>query len=71
MVYPNVDTLVITTKIMGLTVHRLLVDNGAFCNILFKSTLDQLGNNADYVEPCEHVVKGYRDATVKPYIIMS
>lgn len=41
IVYPNVDPVVIKGKIMGMTVHRLLVDGDAFCNILFKSTLDK------------------------------
>lgn len=70
VIYPNINPLVISTKILGVTVHRLLVDNGAFCNILFNSTLDQLDNYANYVEPCEHVIKGFRDATVKLYGII-
>lgn len=70
MVYPNVDLLVIKTKIMGVTVHRLLVDSGALCHILFKKILDELGYFIDYIESCEHVVKGFGDATVKPYDII-
>lgn len=29
---------------MGFLVHRLMVDNGAFCNIIFKKTMDQIGH---------------------------
>lgn len=70
MVYPNADPLVIKAKIMGVTVHRLLVDSGAFYNVLFKYTLDKMGNFPDYVEPCEHVMKGFGKATMKPYGII-
>lgn len=65
MVYSNIDPLVITTKIMGINVHYLLVENGAFCNTLFKGTLDQLDNYANYVKPYEHVIKGFVDATFR------
>lgn len=71
MIYPNVDPLVIKVKIMGVSVHRILVDSGAFCNIFFKNTLDELDDFANYVEPCEHVVKGFGDAIVKPYNIIN
>lgn len=53
-----------------MTVHLLLVDSGTFCNILFKSILDEIGDFADYVDPCEHAVKGFGDFTVKPYHII-
>lgn len=58
LVYLNFDPLVIKTNIMGVKVHRLLVDSGAFCNTLFKKTLDEISDFTDYVELCEHVVKG-------------
>lgn len=59
--YPIVDPLVIKVNIIGTMVCHLLVDGGAFCNILFKKSLDQLGDFEDYVEPCEHVVRGFGD----------
>lgn len=32
---------------------------------MFKKTLDQLDEFHDYIEPYEHVVKGFRDVIVK------
>lgn len=51
---------------MGTVVHLLFVDEGTFCNIIFKKTLDQLGDYKDYIQPCEHMVRGFGDANVKP-----
>lgn len=42
VIYPNISLLVISAKIMGVIVHRLLMNNGNFCNVLFKDTLDKL-----------------------------
>lgn len=67
VVYPNDSPLVIKAKIIGVIVYCLLVDNGAFFNFLIKSTLDELGDFTDYVEPYEHIVKGFADVTMQPY----
>lgn len=55
IVYPNVDPLVISAKIMGTTIKWLLVNCGAFANILFK-TFYELGDYHDYIKPSEHLV---------------
>lgn len=60
----------INANIMGTMVCHLLGDGVAFCNILFKKTLDQLNDFEYYVEPCEHIIRGFRDATVKPHNII-
>lgn len=49
----NWDPLVISAKIMGAVVHGIMSENRSFCHILFKRTLDQLGDFHNYVEPCE------------------
>lgn len=40
VIYPHNESLVISIKIMGALVHQMLVNNGAFDNILLKNTLD-------------------------------
>ncbi|KAL5556194.1 hypothetical protein UlMin_038430 [Ulmus minor] len=40
--HPHKDTIVITLKIAGRKVHRILIDNGTSANILFKSTLNRI-----------------------------
>lgn len=60
IIYPNIDLLVIKANIIGVTVHRLLGGGGDFCNIFFKKTLDEICDFLDYVEPCEHMVRGWR-----------
>lgn len=67
VVYKNWDPSVISSKIMGVLVHHLMVDYGAFCNIIFKKTLDQIGQFTNYIEKYDLIIKGFRDATVKPY----
>lgn len=66
MFYLNIDPLVILAKIMGMMVKRLLIDSGAFCNILFKKIFNELDDYHDYVEPSEHIIWGFGDATVRP-----
>ncbi|KAL8520824.1 hypothetical protein ACS0TY_011397 [Phlomoides rotata] len=41
---PHNDPLVISKNIIGTKVHRLLVDTGSYANIIFRMTLDKLGN---------------------------
>ncbi|KAL6552673.1 hypothetical protein OROHE_008037 [Orobanche hederae] len=64
---PKEDALVVSTNILGKTVDRILVDNGSFCNIIYKSALDQLGNLTKFIKPFETVLKGFGDYTVKAY----
>lgn len=66
VIYLNIDPLVISAKIMGVLVHHLLINNGA----LFNNMLYYIENFVDYIEPCEHMVKGLGDTTVKPYGII-
>lgn len=67
VVFPNWDLLVISTKIMGALVHRIMIDNETFCNIIFIKTLDFLGNFNDYIEPCEIRIRSFRNQSVHPY----
>lgn len=67
VVYPNWDPLIICTKIMGVFIHQFMVDNGVFYNIIFKKTLDLLGNFTNYIEPCDLAIRGFRNQPVQPY----
>ncbi|KAL8492593.1 hypothetical protein ACS0TY_023980 [Phlomoides rotata] len=50
MVYPKNDALVISVNIIGMTIDRVLIDNGCYCNIIFKKTLDQIGNLTKFIK---------------------
>ncbi|KAL8524782.1 hypothetical protein ACS0TY_014407 [Phlomoides rotata] len=63
---PHNDPLVINMNIMGTKVHRLLVDTGSYANIIFRTTLDKLGNYERYLEPCNHRIIGFWDIVSVP-----
>ncbi|KAL8483835.1 hypothetical protein ACS0TY_026502 [Phlomoides rotata] len=63
---PHNDPLVISINIMGTKVHRLLVHVGSYANIIFRSTLDKLGNYESYMQPCNHRILGFGDAVSIP-----
>ncbi|KAL8488627.1 hypothetical protein ACS0TY_024788 [Phlomoides rotata] len=63
---PHNDPLVINMNIMGTKVHRLLVDTRSYANIIFRTTLDKLGNYKSYLEPCNHRILGFGDAVSIP-----
>lgn len=68
VVYPSWDPLVISAKIMRELVHHIMVDNGAFYNIIiFKKTLVLLGNFANYIDPCELSIRGFRNQVIQLY----
>lgn len=68
---PHNDSLVISAQIMGIKVHKLLIDIGAYDNMLFKKTLDQMeeqvGDLSSNIEPCNHTILGFRDTVTPPY----
>lgn len=35
-----------------------------------QKNLDEIGDFHNYVEPCEHIVTGFGDATIKPHMII-
>ncbi|KAL6567901.1 hypothetical protein OROGR_001569 [Orobanche gracilis] len=64
---PKSDALVISANVLGWIVDRILVDNGSFCNIIYKSAMDQLGNLAKFVKPFDTMLRGFGDNTVLAY----
>ncbi|KAL8524280.1 hypothetical protein ACS0TY_014014 [Phlomoides rotata] len=63
---PHNDPLVINMNIMGTKVHQLLVDTGSYANIIFRTTLDKLGNYESYLQPCNHRILGFGDDVPVP-----
>ncbi|KAL6521411.1 hypothetical protein OROGR_017980 [Orobanche gracilis] len=64
---PKSDALVISANVLGKIVDRNLVDNGSFCNIIYKTALDQLGNLAKFIKPFDTALRGFGDITVLAY----
>ncbi|KAL8555746.1 hypothetical protein ACS0TY_003525 [Phlomoides rotata] len=64
---PKNDALVISAKILGITVDRILIDKGCYCNIIFKSALDKMGNFTNFVKPYEIQLKGFGDTLTTAY----
>ncbi|KAL6523487.1 hypothetical protein OROGR_017090 [Orobanche gracilis] len=65
--YPKSDALVISANVLDKIVDRNLVDNGSFCNIIYKSALDQISNLSKFVKPFDTVLRGFGDNTVLAY----
>ena len=42
LIHPHKDAIVVSLKITGRKVHRVLIDNGSSMDILFSSTLDRM-----------------------------
>lgn len=51
LIFLKNEALVISARILRITVERILIDNGCYCNIIFKTTLGQMGNLAIFVKP--------------------
>lgn len=67
VVFLNWKPLTISTRIIGPLVHRIMADNGAFCDIIFKKTLDLLGDFNSYIKLCELGIRGFGNQLVQPY----
>lgn len=67
VIFSNWDPLVISTRIMESLVHCIMMDNWAFCNIIFKKTLDLLGDFKSYIESCKLGIKGFGNQSVQSY----
>ncbi|KAL8464668.1 hypothetical protein ACS0TY_034245 [Phlomoides rotata] len=67
MVYPKNDALIISANIFGMVVDRVLIDNGCYCNIIFKKALDQMGNLTKFVKPYDTQLKGFGNTAVTSY----
>ncbi|KAL6570908.1 hypothetical protein OROGR_000458 [Orobanche gracilis] len=64
---PKSDALVIFANVLGKIVDHILVDTGSFCNIIYKTALDQLGNLAKFIKTFDTALRGFGDNTVLAY----
>lgn len=53
------DALVITMLVVGVKVHRILVDNGSSINVLYSRTLKQLEISERYLQPYTRRLQGF------------
>ncbi|KAL5557693.1 hypothetical protein UlMin_033904 [Ulmus minor] len=57
--HPHTDTIVVTLRIAGQKVFRILVDNGSSADILFKSTLNIMNLIGAKIEPTTSSLSGF------------
>ncbi|KAL5561406.1 hypothetical protein UlMin_031153 [Ulmus minor] len=56
---PHTDAIVVTLRIAGRKVFRILVDNGSFADILFKSTFNRMNLVGVKIEPTASSLSGF------------
>ncbi|KAL5569070.1 hypothetical protein UlMin_025645 [Ulmus minor] len=57
--HPHTDTIVVTLRIAGRKVFRILVDNGSSADILFKSTFNRMNLVGVKIEPTSSSLSGF------------
>lgn len=62
--HPHKDTIVVTLRITGRNVYRILVDNGSSADILFKSTLNGMNMIGAKIEPTASSLSGFTGDSV-------
>ena len=60
--HPHDDPLVIRAVVANKTIHRVLVDNGSFADIIFVSAFDKMGIGREKLEPVNTHIRGFCDA---------
>ena len=63
--HPHCDALVITAM-MANNVHRLLVDNGSFVNILYYQAFQRMGLKVSDLKPSPNLIYGFTRDSVTP-----
>ena len=66
VLYPHEDALVIKAIVASKEFQRILVDTGSSVNILFKSTLDEMGIVDLKLEQTNTSLKGFRGGRLTP-----
>ncbi|KAL5546966.1 hypothetical protein UlMin_006653 [Ulmus minor] len=57
--HPHTDAIVVTLRIIGRKVFRILVDNGSSADILFKSTFNRMNLVGVKIEPTTSYLSGF------------
>uniref|UniRef100_A0A803PTI0 Uncharacterized protein n=1 Tax=Cannabis sativa TaxID=3483 RepID=A0A803PTI0_CANSA len=65
--YPYNDPLVVEVQIANMMVERVMIDEGASSNILFKQTLIWMGLSPKDLETCEQLMYGFSRACIAPF----
>jgi hypothetical protein len=53
---PHTDALVISCNVVGLLLHKVLVDNGSHPDIVFLHAFNQMGINHNFVQPTDNTL---------------
>ena len=64
--HPHDDPLVIKVVVANKTVHRVLINNGSFFDIIFASTFDKMGIGREKLEPVNAHIRGFSGEKVLP-----
>ena len=71
VIYPHEDALVIKATVAGKGFQRILVYTGSSVDILFKSTLDEMGIVYLKLERTNTSLKGFRGGRLTPQELLS
>ena len=64
--HPHGDPLVIRAIVANKTIHRVLVENGSFADIIFTSAFDKMGIGREKLEPVSTYLRGFSRERVLP-----
>ena len=64
--HPHDDPLVIRAVMANKMIHRVLVDNGSFTNIIFALDFDKIGIRRGRLEPVNTHLRGFSGERVLP-----
>ena len=64
--HPHDDPLVVRAMVVNKTVHRVLIDNGSFADIIFASAFDKMGIGREKLEPVNTHLRGFSGEKVLP-----
>ncbi|GER33224.1 retrotransposon protein [Striga asiatica] len=63
---PHSDAIVITTPIMYIPIHRILVDTGAYSSVLYWSAFLKMGIDRNDLDTCSDRITGFDGKTTVP-----
>ncbi|CAA0827976.1 Unknown protein [Striga hermonthica] len=64
--HPHSDALVMTTPIMAIKIHRIMVETGAYASILYYNTFKKMGIDRKEVQPCREQIQGFNGQMTTP-----
>lgn len=71
VIQPYNDALVVTLKVMGKNVHRIIIDIGSLVDIIFKRALEQMDIQGPTMEKAPTPLLGFMGGSVWPLGIIS